>query len=217
MQLSSSALLASLHPPAGPLPAGQHRFLPGPPARAGGPAAAAAGRRSRHQRLRRAAAVWPPQHLPAGRVCQRALGQGGATGQVSERVHNSLGLRAVVGWLICAGCTSVAAGPPPNHAVPCLFSSTSPVRLADQLFSACYKANARLLQSGAGDSELQTVRQAANRHAAFVLHIRCGGRAVGSCRGLRGCCVLLWTAPPAANKAVLPLAPLPLQLPAFRL
>ena len=44
--------------------------------------------------------------------------------------------------------------------------------LVDSLFQQCYKPNARLL-APAGE-ELQRVRAAANRHAAFVLDIRCG-------------------------------------------
>lgn len=76
------------------------------------------------------------------------------------------------------GCTPAALADIQPCTVPPSYRP-SHCRLADQLFAACYKANARLLQSGAaGAGELQTVRQAANRHAAFVLHVRCG-RPVG--------------------------------------
>jgi len=44
------------------------------------------------------------------------------------------------------------------------------LRSVDSLFQPLYKANMRL--QGAQGEELQAVHKAANRHAAFVLHIR---------------------------------------------
>lgn len=48
-----------------------------------------------------------------------------------------------------------------------------PRRLVDSVFQQCYKPNMRLLE-GQGE-ELQAVRKASNKHAAFVLHIRWAG------------------------------------------
>lgn len=66
-------------------------------------------------------------------------------------------------WAAAASCQSAP--------LPCndLLDAVS-CRLVDNVFQQCYKPNVRLLE-GQGE-ELQAVRKASNKHAAFVLHIR---------------------------------------------